>query len=151
MRLSLLSAALPKGIKFLLLRSYSPLESLWYSTYIQGICGPQKAQRNVYESVYTSVQFFILQQNRVEDKRTYSYMDLMRTTNLRNLTITSAFLWWMYSIYLFSFFSKPHLCWCTILQLNCCRSWWKHDHVNGRHCFDQLWFVFLQDSPVHDL
>lgn len=50
-----------------------------------------RKHREMYMNLFTLL--FILQQNKVGDKKTYSYVDLMRTPNLRNLRVTGVFLW----------------------------------------------------------
>lgn len=43
--------------------------------------------------VFLFFHICLIQQNKGEEKRTYNYVDLMRTPNLRNITILGFFIW----------------------------------------------------------
>ncbi|XP_029309229.1 solute carrier family 22 member 21-like [Cottoperca gobio] len=54
------------------------------------------AKRNkvpVPEIIYRADECLELMQNKSEDEQTYTYLDLIRTPNMRNITILSVFIW----------------------------------------------------------
>lgn len=68
---------------------------------------------------FCPICLFILQQNKVEDQMTYSYVDLMHIPNLRNLTMF--FFGKSLFIYLFICFFNMFIfvLYALVLQLNC--------------------------------